>query len=283
MASPLPSEKVTELIEKLLAEKDPATVGLRRILKQKQEAGKDYPLHSAQLKEFKVPGKNDTLFDDDQRRVLELEKELIGLRNQIEAQRHRAEAAIRTAYADGQAKGESAGIEQGKQQAKAAYDADIGRIQAQVHDYLKAFEDSKKRVYANAEHVLLKFCLQLVEKVLGTEVATNHDTILAVIKKSIGYIADREKMVIRVAPADFEHVSNKKDFWAPVADRLADITIEPDDRISAGGCMIDSNSGIVDARMGVQLAELSDLVEKTWESINSSLPNPAAPDVSGGS
>jgi flagellar biosynthesis/type III secretory pathway protein FliH len=86
----------------------------------------------------------------------------------------------------------------------------------------------------------------------------------------MSYIADRERIIVRVSKDDLENVSRRKDFWMPVGERLESIIIEPDERIEKGGCIIESNSGVVDARLGVQFEELHDTVEKVWESVSAS-------------
>jgi len=52
--SEMSPEKVSELIGQVLEAKDPATVGLKRILRKKEKECDDYPLRGALLEEFKV-------------------------------------------------------------------------------------------------------------------------------------------------------------------------------------------------------------------------------------
>jgi flagellar assembly protein FliH len=86
------------------------------------------------------------------------------------------------------------------------------------------------------------------------------------LKKALGNITERENLVVRVAPADYAAVAEKAEFWAPLGERLKGITIEPDERIGKGGCIIESPGGIIDATPEVQMSELEAIVEKAWES-----------------
>jgi hypothetical protein len=47
-----PSENTASLIDKLLKAKDPATVGLKRIIRKKIEDINDFPLKKVQFEEF---------------------------------------------------------------------------------------------------------------------------------------------------------------------------------------------------------------------------------------
>ena len=44
----------------------------------------------------------------------------------------------------------------------------------------------------------------MVRKVISTEVTVNQNIILSVLKKALTYIGDRERLVVRVSPDDFE-------------------------------------------------------------------------------
>ena len=134
-------------------------------------------------------------------------------------------------------------------------------------------ERSKKSIFANADTLLLAFCCEFAKKIIHNEVSVNPDIILPVLQKALSYIADRERLIIRVAKDDVETVSGRKDFWKPVGERLESIVIEPDERIEKGGCIVESNSGVADARLGVRFDELKDIVFKAWESMESNLPD----------
>jgi len=270
--SSLSPENISSLIEHILKEKDPATVGLRKIIRRRAEEASDFPLHQARTEEFDVPGKKRNLTEDEQR-VLELEKQVAELRNQLKNTQESARNAVQTAYVKGKKEGFEDGLRQGKTEASEEFEKSVNELQDKINSYLKTFEESRRAIFSNSEHVMIKFCCELAKKIIVSEVSTRNDIILSVLKRALTYIGDREKLVVRVAPDDMEKVSGRKDFWIPVSDRLKDITIESDERIERGGCIIESNSGMVDARLGVQFSELSDLVEKVWESVNSSFVN----------
>jgi flagellar assembly protein FliH len=263
----LSSEDVTALIDHLLKSKDPATVGLRKILKSKRDAVDDFPLHPLSFEEFHVPGASRAAFTDDEKRMLSLEKQVKDLESRLADEREKATAAVAAAHSSGIKEGYAKGEVEGLKKAASGFDGQVRELQKRISSFLEAMEASKKRIYGDAHTVLLKLCFELTKKIINTECRTDPDVVLSVIKKSLSYIADREKIVVRVAKDDMETVSSKKDFWLPIGDRVESIRVESDERIEKGGCIIESNSGIADARLGVQLDELKEFVEKIWESV----------------
>jgi flagellar assembly protein FliH len=264
----LSPDDVSQLIDHILKSKDPASVGLRKILKHKKDVAEDFPLHPLEYEEFHAEGRTRGALSEEEKRIVKLENQVKYLLAQVQDQRVKRKTAVAAerekAFAEGYAKGEAEGLAT----AQKGYDDRITQIQERVASILDSLEKSKNEIYENAHSMLLRVCLELVKKIIHTEPSINPDIVLSVIKKSLSYIADKEKLVIRVSKDDFENVSSKKDFWLPVAERVASIEIEQDERIEKGGCIIESNSGVADGRLGVQLEELGELVDKIWQGIS---------------
>ncbi|MBN1128318.1 MAG: hypothetical protein JXA71_04995 [Chitinispirillaceae bacterium] len=277
--SELSPETVSTLIERVLKAKDPSTVGLKRILRKKEEEREDYPLQEAVLDEFSVPGKESIKLSAEERRVLELEKEVADLRIALQRQRRAAADAVQASFTKGISDGFGRGRAEATAVTAAAYEEKIDALQRRIGDLFEHLETAKRSVFANAEHLLLRLCCAMVKKIIDREVSEHHDIILAVLKRALTYIGHHEKMVVRVAPDDLELVAQRKDFWFPVAQRLKDITVEADARIERGGCIVESNAGLVDARLGVQFEELAGIVEKTWDEVTSAPEWGAADDL----
>lgn len=266
----LSPDDVAALIDHLLKSKDPATVGLRKILKSKRDAVEDFPLHPLSYEEFHVPGKTKDPFSPDEKRIFELEKMVHVLEARCADEKEKTTAALAAAFALGVKEGRASGVAEGSKKAQEGFNTQVKELQEKISSFLEEIETSKKKIYSNAHTILLKLCFQLTKKIINTESSINPDVVLEVIKKSLSYIADREKLVIRVAPGDLETASSKKDFWLPIGERMESIRIESDDRIGKGGCIVESNAGVADARLGVQIEELAVFVEKIWESVTAS-------------
>jgi flagellar biosynthesis/type III secretory pathway protein FliH len=267
-ARTLSSGEISELIDYLIKSKDPATVGLRTILKRKADQAEAFPLRSAILDEFTAEGKGGKRFSDDERIIMDLEKRVDKLKATIENQRREFEATLaqerKKSYTEGFNAGETAGS--GKTATECG--RTIENLRHKVHGFCAQLGQAQKAVFADAHSLLLAFCIEFSKKIIQTEVSLNPDIVLHVLTKALSYVADKERLVIKVAKDDWESASGKKDFWIPVGDKPGSVVIEADSRVEKGGCIVESNSGAVDARLGVQIAELTDIVRKEWESID---------------
>ena len=219
------------------------------------------------FEEFYVEGKSKEHYSADERIIMDLEKKAAELRLSVENERKELPAKLASAREQGYKEGFSTGEAAGREKTAKEYERTIDTLQQKVRDFCGALDHAKKTVFANAHSVLLAFCFEFAKKIIHTEVSAQPDIILPVLKKALSYIADRERLVIKVAKDDWESASGRKDFWIPVGEKLGSVVVEPDERVEKGGCIIESNSGVVDARLGVQIEELKDVVCKAWESI----------------
>lgn len=261
----IPADQVASLISQILSDQDPASVGLRRIIRRKNAEKFDFPLRTPVSEDFHVPGKAKKILSEDEQRVIELEQLNKKLKDEIKKIDASARESLQKAYAQGFAEGSKKGREQGVAETAVDYKKKLGGLHDQTVKFLKTVEEEKNGLYANADRTILALCLQIVRKILTVEPVTQPEVILAVLKKALSYISEREKITIRVSSSDFKIVNENRDFWAPVNERLKNISIEQDDHIERGGCMVESSSGMVDARIGVQLDSITEMIETTLQ------------------
>ncbi|MDG5815646.1 FliH/SctL family protein [Chitinispirillales bacterium ANBcel5] len=256
-------ENVPTLIDQLLKAKDPASVGLKKILRKKVEEHNDFPLHAPNLESFDTPDKSGIL-SADERHILELEKKILELKNQITRKENIAKQAVNNAYNKGKKEGVAEGEILGKKRADEEYNAQLEKLQQNILTVLQNLEKSKKEMIWRSEGAVMRVSFAIAKKIIGAELSTNHELVLKVIKKALSSISQKEDIIIRISPQDLETVKKGKEFWAPVSERLKDIVIEEDNRIDKGGCIIESGNGLVDARIDVQMEEINSLIEKSW-------------------
>jgi flagellar assembly protein FliH len=280
-------DEISRLVDRLIESKDPSVVGLRRILKRKKENAGGFPLRAPGCEEFYVEGKSNPVLDDHERSIVDLERKVLRLQSELAVQRLKAEEALQTAYAQGIAAGKVEGDAAGFARGHAECAPKLAVLEQQIADTFAALEQWKRDVFRNAEHLVTKLACEIARKIISAELALNPEIIAGVVKKTLSFIADRERLIVRVAPQEIDIVKERQNLWLPAGERLRDIQIVEDPLIQPGGCVIESNTGTADARLGVQFEELAELVEKAWRSLSADEPAPSggpdakAPDTPG--
>jgi len=124
-----------------------------------------------------------------------------------------------------------------------------------IQKLAQELKDKRDKIIKEAELTVIRLALQIARKVIHQEVSTNPDLILYVVRESLKKVADESKVKVRVNPADLRILEQNKDAIFPNIEPLAFIA---DDEISCGGCVVETDSGIIDARLEAQLAEIEE-------------------------
>ncbi len=145
------------------------------------------------------------------------------------------------AYEKGFEEGREDGIEIGK--------AEIQPTLACLDTLSHELEDLRGTLLDQAEEMVVKLACSIARKVIYREVQMAPDLILRAAQRSLSYVAEEEKPVIRVHPADYEHLNEHCQDLLAHNERVRALEFQTDDRIEQGGCIIETGSGIVDGRL----------------------------------
>jgi len=160
-----------------------------------------------------------------------------------------AETEKKKAYEAGLAKG----LEKGKAEAVAELDAVIQRLRLAYMD----IEKYRKQLYINAEEDAVELSLAVARKIIRREISVDHEVVLNVVKGALEKVIDHEKVKIRINPTDLETVQTALFQFSTLVENLENVHFEADGAITAGGCIVETRFGNIDARIENQLDQIS--------------------------
>lgn len=114
--------------------------------------------------------------------------------------------------------------------------------------------------FRHFEQDLVKLSLTIAEKVIGEQIRVEPNTITDIVTNALNNVRHQREIYIRVNPEDYDVISNQKYILLEQLSRAQDIDIRPDPGIAPGGCLIESETGTVDASLEKQLAALERLL-----------------------
>jgi flagellar assembly protein FliH len=114
----------------------------------------------------------------------------------------------------------------------------------------------RESFFTSVEPELAKLSLAIASKIIGDEIDSNKDTVVAIIKNALSSIKSREQVTIKVNPEDAEYVRQNKDVFAKMVEGAKEFDIASDPRVDKGGCMIETDLGTTDARITVQMSAI---------------------------
>lgn len=135
----------------------------------------------------------------------------------------------------------------------------------------------------SAESELLGLCMGVAHKILKQEMKTNPEAIVAIVREAIAPMSRKKTITIRVNPQDRTILQSHR---ADLMDTLmgsGQIQIVADSDIGQGGCLVETEHGIVDARLETEMNILSRLITgrdfESTEQSESFVVSPVAEDV----
>jgi flagellar assembly protein FliH len=150
-----------------------------------------------------------------------------------------------TASKQGYDTGFEGGFTKGKEAAKKEFSPVLETTQQLVEE-LSGF---RKEMYDKVEREMIEMVISLTKKVIHFEFSTREDSVQDMIRLAVQTVLDRESMVIKIHPTDKEYAESFRPELHHMFSEIKNITFVAHSGIERGGCVIETNFGVIDARI----------------------------------
>lgn len=144
------------------------------------------------------------------------------------------------------------GMDEGRRQAERG----LANVFKSLRDGVGALTGLRSRVLKESEEDLLKLAVMIARKIVQQEITQDSRVISSIIAAAIGGCTERDRVVVRLNPDDYTVVAaNRQAFLSGLGDDTH-VTLTPDEGVGPGGCLVETATGTVDARIEAQLDEI---------------------------
>ena len=151
-------------------------------------------------------------------------------------------------YEKGFAEGERAGKEIGEKMVEATL--------KQYASTLDELKNLRQTVLNHSEQEVVRLALEVAKKVVKREVSIDDELILALVRVALSRLADQSVMTVRLNPKDCQSILRQRQSAGPRDPLHEGIRLQEDPLISRGGCVIETESGVIDGRIEEQFREI---------------------------
>jgi len=151
-------------------------------------------------------------------------------------------------------KGFNQGITEGVQYGK----KEIEPLLNKFEDALTELENVRKRVYQMAEKEAVDLSLAIARKIVGNEISINKNVITNIVREALKKVEGHDSIKIKLNPSEIKIISDAGTEFESVVNCFNKIEFSTDDSISAGGCIIETDIGDIDARIEKQFKVVED-------------------------
>ncbi|MCK5145296.1 hypothetical protein KAR48_00995 [bacterium] len=153
------------------------------------------------------------------------------------------------AYKNGIEDGTEMGLEQGRQEIKV--------VMEQLGELTRELEIYRSSLIREVDEIVTQLSLSIVKVLIQRTVTEDPELIKDVVKEALRQVEDRRRIVVKVHPEDWTAIKTFEPEIREAMHSIREIEIKEDAQIRRGGCLIESDSGIVDARIDTQIEEIA--------------------------
>ncbi len=132
----------------------------------------------------------------------------------------------------------------------------------QFNDKLILFEKQLRVIRHEMQQAILPLALKAARKIVSKELELSPETIVDIVLQTLGPIKQNHKIVIYVNKADKEVLEANKTKIKQLLEQLQSLSILERADISPGGCVIETESGIINATIENQWRALEAAFER---------------------
>lgn len=148
--------------------------------------------------------------------------------------------------------GVEAGQIQGRAEVQGPAEAEVQRAVNLVSQVEQLRMDSARQ----AESDIVELALAMARKVIHREAALDPDIVVSQVREIISSIAEQGLIRVLVHPNEVEHLQTFRTTFTGADGKPVQLSIESDDTIESGGCMIESSQYFINATIEQQLEAL---------------------------
>ena len=168
----------------------------------------------------------------------------------IQNAQEQANSIIAQAQEEGHRQGYEAGYQEGAMAAEA--------LKAEIEQQRGDLEAEYQQLVDGLEPEMVDVLTQIYEHVFGIELRDDKEIILHLLKSTLSRIEPGNDLIVHVSSDDYDDVIEEKAaLEACITSPNTSMEIIEDPLLKENECMIESDSGVYDCSLGVELSEIS--------------------------
>lgn len=150
-------------------------------------------------------------------------------------------------------------VEEGIIRGESAANEHLEPIKKNLIKIAEELNGQRRKMVLDAERIIMKLVYQVSKRIIGKEIKEDPEIIGAIVRDALRYVVDETSLVLRINPKDRTVIEGQINELATHSGELKEIQIRSDEKISQGGCIIETESGMIDARLESKLDTLAGL------------------------
>lgn len=161
------------------------------------------------------------------------------------------------AYTEGFAEGEKAGMETEKAKLREALEA--------LYTGISNLNAERQKLLMDSERCAVEIGLMIARKIVCREVSIDKEMIFGVLREALKKISDQKDIHVKLHPSDLTAVNAAQMDILNLSGTKENIIFEPAENMGRGECVIETDLGVIDARLESQLQTVEEALRLALE------------------
>ncbi len=149
------------------------------------------------------------------------------------------------AYHEGFQKGETAGREDALKEMEVTMQ--------KYADSIREIGRIRSSLYAQTEKEVVQLALEIAKKIVNREIQADRNIIRTLVRVALSRVTEKKSVTVRLNPLDYKFLMENIE---KLDDEGWDVSLQSDNSIEQGGCLVETGCGDIDARIGEQFREV---------------------------
>ena len=155
------------------------------------------------------------------------------------------------------------GYRQGQRAGLAAAEQRLAPTRKRLEATIAQLSNLKQTLFARAEPEVVRLALSVAAKLVRREIGLDKEIVTTLIRICLEKTAQASAVKVRLNPDEYKYLMS-----AAADDKhsgfASGVVLVEDPRIEPGGCVVESDAGFLDARIGSQLEEVAETLLSTF-------------------
>lgn len=131
---------------------------------------------------------------------------------------------------------------------------------AKATEWIVKAKDAHQRTMESGKNELKLLSIKIAEKIIGKALEVDPELIVDIVTQAIRTLRQQKNVTLRCNEEDFEVLKKHEREFIEHLGQGGALTLVPDSKIQRGGCLVESEIGVVDARLDTQLKTLQKII-----------------------
>ncbi len=147
-------------------------------------------------------------------------------------------------------------FEKGAGEERRQADDDLAGIYSALSEAISVVSRLKERIIRESEDELLKLAFLVAKKIVRQEIKQDRRILTQLISEALKGFPEQHDIVVSLNPEDYKVITSNRELYLAGIGNERQLTLKPDESTSLGGCVVESSTGVIDARIEAQLDEI---------------------------